>query len=108
MIAILTEQVHLPLPEFLRQRGRRATVRVLIITALYPPAIGGAATYFGDIVPDLARRDEIEQLVVLTERMSGQPRRQSEGRLRVLRYRAGPRQPAPAYPLAGPRCDLRA
>ena len=61
-------------------------MRVLIITALYPPAIGGAATYFSDVVPALARRDEIEQLVVLTERMSGQPRRQSEGRLRVLRY----------------------
>ncbi|MFQ5342081.1 MAG: glycosyltransferase family 4 protein, partial [Anaerolineae bacterium] len=53
---------------------------------LYPPAIGGAATYFGDIVPELARRDEIEQVTLLTERMSGQPRRQSEGRLRVLRY----------------------
>lgn len=58
----------------------------MIITALYPPAIGGAATYFGDIVPELARRDEIEQVIVLTEQIPGQPRQQTEGRLRVLRY----------------------
>ena len=65
-------------------------MRPLIITALYPPAVGGAATYFGSVVPELARRlgyrDEIERLTVLTERMPGQPRQWTEGKLRVLRY----------------------
>lgn len=61
-------------------------MRLLIITALYPPAIGGAAVYFGDIVPELARRKEIEQIIVLTERMPGQPVRYAEGKLEVLRY----------------------
>jgi len=57
----------------------------LIITALYPPAVGGAATHFGMVVPKLAERDDIEQLTVLTEHMPGQPREWSEGKLRVLR-----------------------
>jgi len=61
-------------------------MRVLIITALYPPAVGGAATHFGMVVPELAERDDIEQLTVLTEHMPGQPREWSEGKLRVLRY----------------------
>jgi len=61
-------------------------MRPLIITALYPPSVGGAATYFGDIVPRLAQCDDIEELVVLTERMPGQPRQQIKGKLRLLRY----------------------
>lgn len=61
-------------------------MQVLIITALYPPAVGGAATYFGDILPLLAQRDEIDHLVVLTERMPGQPRVLTQGKLRLLRY----------------------
>ena len=61
-------------------------MRPMIITPLYPPAVGGAATYFGDIVPQLIQRDEIEQLTVLTEDMPGQPREWSEGKLRLLRY----------------------
>jgi len=58
----------------------------LIITALYPPAVGGAATHFGMVVPKLVERDDIEQLTVLTEHMPGQPREWSEGKLKVLRY----------------------
>ena len=61
-------------------------MRVLVITALYPPAVGGAATHFGMVVPELVERDDIEQLTVLTEQMPGQPREWSEGKLRVLRY----------------------
>lgn len=60
-------------------------MRPLIITALYPPAVGGAATYFGTIVPRLARREEIEQLIVLTEHLPGLPRCQRQGKLEVLR-----------------------
>jgi glycosyltransferase involved in cell wall biosynthesis len=58
----------------------------MMITALYPPAVGGAATYFGDIAPELAQRDELERLTVLTERMPGQPRTLIQGKLRLLRY----------------------
>ena len=58
----------------------------LIITALYPPAVGGAATHFGMVAPMLAERDDIEQLTVLTEHIPGQALEWSEGKLRVLRY----------------------
>ena len=61
-------------------------MRPLIITALYPPAVGGAAAHFGQIVPELARRGGIERVTVLTEHMPGQPREWAEGKLRVLRY----------------------
>jgi glycosyltransferase involved in cell wall biosynthesis len=61
-------------------------VKVLVITALYPPAVGGAATYFGDIVPRLAQYEKIERLTVLTERMPGRPREWVEGKLGMLRY----------------------
>lgn len=61
-------------------------MKVLVITALYPPAVGGAATYFGDIVPQLAQRDEIEQLTILTEYLPGQAREWAEGKLGMLRY----------------------
>lgn len=61
-------------------------MQVLIITALYPPAVGGAATYFGDVVPRLARHDEIERLTVLTEHMPGQPYETTDGDLRLLRW----------------------
>jgi glycosyltransferase involved in cell wall biosynthesis len=61
-------------------------MRLMVVTALYPPAVGGAATYFGDVAPGLAQCDGIEELIVLTERMSGQPRQWTEGKLRLLRY----------------------
>ena len=61
-------------------------MKVLVVTSLYPPALGGAATYFGSVVPELAQRSEIEQLTVLTERMPGQPRESADGKLRLLRY----------------------
>ncbi len=60
-------------------------MHLLILTALYPPAVGGAATYFGDIVPRLLQRPEITRLTVLTERLPGQPRRHVRGKLQVLR-----------------------
>ena len=58
----------------------------MIVTALYPPAVGGAATHFGDIVPELIQRDSVEKLILLTEHMPGQPRERTEGRLQLLRY----------------------
>jgi len=61
-------------------------MRPLIITALYPPAVGGAATYFGDIVPRLVQYDDAEQLTVLTEHMPGQLRQWTKDKLWLLRY----------------------
>ncbi len=76
-------------------------MHLLILTALYPPAVGGAATYFGDIVPRLAQRPEITRLTVLTERLPGQPRRHVRGKLQVLRLLPTrvslPRRPWPIH-----------
>ena len=60
-------------------------MNILILTALYPPAVGGAASYFGSIVPRLVQRDEIEELIVLTERMPGLPRESRQNKLWLLR-----------------------
>jgi glycosyltransferase involved in cell wall biosynthesis len=57
----------------------------LIVTPLYPPAIGGAATYFGIVAPGLAGHPAIDRVTVLTERLPGQPVEWSDGKLRVLR-----------------------
>ena len=57
----------------------------LIITPLYPPAVGGAATYYSQIAVELVRRQEIQALTILTERYPGQPRIQQAGKLTVLR-----------------------
>lgn len=60
-------------------------MRILLLTPLYPPAIGGAATYFADIVPLLEAHPAISQLLLLTEQMPGEPKRFSAGKLTVLR-----------------------
>lgn len=57
----------------------------LIITPLYPPSVGGAATYYSQIAAELVGRDEIRALTILTERFPDQPRIQQEGNLTVLR-----------------------
>lgn len=61
-------------------------MHVLVLTALYPPAVGGAATHYGHLAPGLARQKEIEQVIVLTERMPGQPRQSDLDGVTVLRY----------------------
>ncbi|MCP4422729.1 MAG: glycosyltransferase family 4 protein [Chloroflexi bacterium] len=60
-------------------------MRILIITALYPPATGGAATYFGDIIPLLVQKDTIEKVVVLTESLPDQPQLYKSEGLNILR-----------------------
>lgn len=61
-------------------------MRVLILTALYPPARGGAATYFEHIVPHLLKYNEIESIALLTERMPEQPCVLVDGKLQILRW----------------------
>lgn len=60
-------------------------MRLLLITPLYPPAVGGAATYFADIVPQLKQHDQIEKIFLLTEQMAGQPKHTSDGKVELLR-----------------------
>jgi len=60
-------------------------MRLLIVTPLYPPATGGAATYFSMLVPELLRRAAIDQVTVLTEQAAGEPREHLDGKLQVLR-----------------------
>ncbi len=57
----------------------------LIVTPLYPPAIGGAATYFSMVAPGLVARPEIDHVTVLTECLPGEPSEWTDGKLRVLR-----------------------
>ena len=76
-------------------------MRLLIITALYPPAVGGAATYFATIVDRLANYDDIESISILTERMPGQACTLSRGKVHLLRWlpnRISPgRKPLPLH-----------
>jgi glycosyltransferase involved in cell wall biosynthesis len=77
-------------------------VRILLLTPLYPPAIGGAAIYFADIVPLLEEAPEIEQLVLLTEQMPGEPKEATTGKLTVLRLlptRVSRERPYPIHAL---------
>jgi glycosyltransferase involved in cell wall biosynthesis len=60
-------------------------MNVLILTALYPPAVGGAATYYSDLVETLQTRGEIERVIVLTERQANLPGRLDAGKASVLR-----------------------
>jgi glycosyltransferase involved in cell wall biosynthesis len=61
-------------------------MRVLLLTALYPPAIGGAATYFGTIVDHLACCKDIESIDILTERMPGEPQTFVRKKVRIRRW----------------------
>jgi len=74
-------------------------MRPLIITPLYLPAVGGAATYFGSIVPDLAARPEIGGLTVVTERLPGEPAERTAGKLKLHILRQLPRHESPRYSL---------
>src|SRR5690606_36235357 len=60
-------------------------MRILLLTPLYPPAVGGAATYFSHIVPRLEADAAIEKLVLLTEQMPGEPETLTAGKLTILR-----------------------
>ena len=57
----------------------------LIVTPLYPPAVGGAATYFRELTANLAQRAEIDQITILTERMPNAATYQTAGKVQVMR-----------------------
>jgi len=60
-------------------------MRILITTALYPPAVGGAATHFDNIASHLTRYGDVEEVTILTERMPGEPASIVTGKLCLLR-----------------------
>lgn len=68
---------------------------LLIVTPIFPPAAGGASTYYGTLSKALIQRGQVVgNIVILTEKMPGRPRRESQmgGRLIVHRcfpHRAG-------------------
>ena len=59
-------------------------MRILMITPLYPPTPGGAATYFGLVTGELILRNEIERLIVLTENTKDRPTSTSRGKLELV------------------------
>lgn len=60
-------------------------MNLLILTALYPPAAGGAATYYGELVAALREREEITRIVILTEQQPNFPARAESDRVIALR-----------------------
>lgn len=60
-------------------------MKVLVLTPLYPPAVGGAASAFADLVPRLLLGDDIDRVTVLTERLPGAPRHLERGDLHIRR-----------------------
>lgn len=63
-------------------------MRVMLITPLYPPLRGGAATYTSMITHYFQDIEEVESLFVLTEYVKNSPLVEREGRVTVMRYLA--------------------
>jgi len=72
-------------------------MRPLIIAPLFPPAVGGSATYFGQLVGRLASHPQVARLTLLTERTAGYPQREEQGKLTILRL-LPPRLSIPTRP----------
>ncbi len=69
-------------------------MHLVIVTPIYPPAAGGAATYYGMLARTLVEAGIARRVTVVTERFPGEPDERSEldGRLVVHRrfpFRAG-------------------
>lgn len=85
-------------------------MRLLILSPLFPPAVGGAASYFSDILPAVTRREDVQHVTLLTEAMPGQPSRIQLGKLDVLRLLPTrvslPRRPFPIHALSYVRTQV--
>lgn len=69
-------------------------MHLVIITPIFPPATGGAATYYAMLAQALVERQVVRRVTVLTEKFPGEPDRAEvhAGRLVVVRrfpFRAG-------------------
>lgn len=69
-------------------------MHLLIITPIYPPTTGGAATYYALLAEGLLASGEVAKVTLITERVSGRPNLELKngGCLRIIRmfpHRAG-------------------
>ena len=60
-------------------------LRILVLAPILPPAVGGAATYFGGLLPLVAEHPDIESIVVITERHPDAPDLEVLGCLEIRR-----------------------
>lgn len=60
-------------------------LRIVVLAPIYPPSVGGAATYFGGLLPFAARHPEIESIHVITERADDAQSGEGNGGLSIER-----------------------
>ncbi len=60
-------------------------MHVLLLTPLYPPAVGGAASHYGLLAPVLANHSAIQHVTVLTERHPALPPLEQQHTLTIRR-----------------------
>lgn len=67
--------------------GARA-MHLLIVTPIYPPTTGGAATYYGLLTNGLLASGNVTEITIVTERVPGCPTYElkNDGRLRIIRW----------------------
>lgn len=60
-------------------------LRLLVLTSLFPPAVGGASELFRILTGVWEQESSVKQLILLTERRKGSPAREIMGKTLVLR-----------------------
>ena len=61
-------------------------MRILLVAPLYPPAIGGCATYFNILTDCLKDHEEVDLVAVLTAKLEGVPKEEASGKVRIFRH----------------------
>ena len=69
--------------------------RLIVVTSLFPPAVGGAAEDFRLLTEEWRRAEAVERIVILTERYPGSPAREQRDNI-VVRRVLPPRDTRPA------------
>lgn len=69
----------------LPERSAPGKLRLLILTSLFPPAIGGASELFRVLTEAWEQEMSVENVILLTERRKGTPSRQIRGKTLVVR-----------------------
>lgn len=69
-------------------------MHVLVITPIYAPTVGGAATYYSLLTEGLLTSREVTKITIITERVPGQPNREKKygeklDIIRMFPHRAG-------------------
>jgi len=60
-------------------------MNVLLLTPIYPPTVGGAATNFNLLAKGLQKQSKIDNIYILTEYMKGEKIRTQNGKITILR-----------------------